>query len=117
MVTPIQDAISALRKSGIDAQHEDLHKLLPSDPMEATLGIVASMRGYFQGTNYTPLLNGSMTPCATDSYLLIPVAYKRFVDMIPTAIDHEAIRRLVISLSAMDCSSLHRTRTKGVLPC
>jgi len=57
---PAQDAISALRKLGIDAQREDLNKLLPSDPMEAALGIMASVRGYFQGTNCIPLLNGSM---------------------------------------------------------
>ena len=51
---PVQDAISALRKLGIDAQRDDLHKLLPSDPMEPALGIMASVRGYFQGTTYTP---------------------------------------------------------------
>ena len=51
---PVQDAISALRRLGINAQRDDLHKLLPSDPMEAALGIMASVRGYFQGTNRIP---------------------------------------------------------------
>ena len=48
---PVHDAISALRRLGIYTKHEDLHKLLPSDPMEAALGIMASVRAYFQGTN------------------------------------------------------------------
>jgi len=53
----VYDAISALSKLGIRAQRDDLHKLLPSDPMEAALGIMASVRGYFQGTSCTPFLN------------------------------------------------------------
>ncbi|KAF8419805.1 P-loop containing nucleoside triphosphate hydrolase protein [Boletus edulis BED1] len=45
----------------------DLAKLSPPDPMEQALHIMASVRGYFQ------------------------VAYKRFADMVPMAIDHEII--------------------------
>ena len=52
---PVHDAISALSRLGIYAKHEDFHKLLPSDPMEAALGIMASVRAYFQGTNRNPL--------------------------------------------------------------
>ncbi|KAL4066183.1 P-loop containing nucleoside triphosphate hydrolase protein [Scleroderma citrinum] len=64
------DAIFALSRLGIHVQRNDLSKLLPSDPMEAALGIMASVRGYFQ------------------------VVYKRFVDEVPMAIDYEAIRGL-----------------------
>ncbi|KAG8220547.1 hypothetical protein J3R82DRAFT_3266 [Butyriboletus roseoflavus] len=42
-------------------------KLLPPDPTEAAINIMASVRAYFQ------------------------VAYKRIADMIPMAIDHEII--------------------------
>lgn len=52
---PVHEAISALSRLGIYARHEDFHKLLPSDPMEAALGIMASVRAYFQGTNCKPL--------------------------------------------------------------
>ncbi|KAI0343433.1 hypothetical protein BDW22DRAFT_1355868 [Trametopsis cervina] len=45
----------------------DLLKLLPSDPMDPALTIMAAARAYFQ------------------------VAYKRFVDNVPNAIDHELI--------------------------
>ena len=50
-------AIFALSRLRIRAQRDDLHRLLPSDPMEAALGIMASVRGYFQGTSCTPFLN------------------------------------------------------------
>ncbi|KZT04830.1 uncharacterized protein LAESUDRAFT_813931 [Laetiporus sulphureus 93-53] len=45
----------------------DLPKVLPSDPCEAAISIMASVRAYFQ------------------------VAYKRFADNVPNAIDHELI--------------------------
>ncbi|KAL4066185.1 P-loop containing nucleoside triphosphate hydrolase protein [Scleroderma citrinum] len=66
----VNNVISALAQLGISARREDLSKLLPSDPMEAALSIMASVRAYFQ------------------------VAYKRFVDMVPLAIDNEAVRGL-----------------------
>lgn len=45
----VNDIISALSLLGIRARREDLSKLLPSDPMEAALDIMASVRAYFQG--------------------------------------------------------------------
>ena len=56
----VHSVISALSKLGIHAQASDLHKLLPSDPMEAALNIMASVRGYFQGMKCAPLLNEGM---------------------------------------------------------
>lgn len=63
-------ALSSLKELGISAEADDLAKLLPADPLEVALGIMASVRGYFQ------------------------VAYRRFVDMIPLAIDYEMVRGL-----------------------
>jgi len=45
----VNNVISALSQLGIHARREDLSKLLPSDPMEAALDIMASVRAYFQG--------------------------------------------------------------------
>ncbi|OBZ65814.1 Interferon-induced GTP-binding protein Mx [Grifola frondosa] len=50
-----------------DVQPSDLPKLLPADPYDAAIEIMAGVRAYYQ------------------------VAYKRFVDNIPMAIDHELI--------------------------
>jgi len=63
----IYKALSALSELGIQVKATDLAKLSPPDPMEQALHIMASVRGYFQ------------------------VAYKRFADMVPMAIDHEII--------------------------
>ncbi|KAI6001270.1 P-loop containing nucleoside triphosphate hydrolase protein [Pisolithus albus] len=64
----VNKALSSLKELGISAEVDDLARLLPSDPLEVALGIMASVRGYFQ------------------------VAYKRFVDMVPLAIDYEMVR-------------------------
>ncbi|KAG6333571.1 hypothetical protein ID866_5520 [Astraeus odoratus] len=63
----LNKAISTLAEVGFTVKPEDLLKLLPSDSMEPAIAIMASVRGYFQ------------------------VAYKRFVDMVPMAIDHEMV--------------------------
>ncbi|KAH7883426.1 P-loop containing nucleoside triphosphate hydrolase protein [Phlebopus sp. FC_14] len=63
----INKALSGLSEVGISVQATDLPKLLPPDPMEAALKIMASVRAYFQ------------------------VAYKRFADLIPMAIDYEIV--------------------------
>ncbi|KAI6119116.1 P-loop containing nucleoside triphosphate hydrolase protein [Pisolithus croceorrhizus] len=60
-------------------------KLLPADPLEVALGIMASVRGYFQ------------------------VAYKRFVDMVPLAIDYEMVRGLERGLNQALLEGLHIT--------
>ncbi|KAI6108833.1 P-loop containing nucleoside triphosphate hydrolase protein [Pisolithus croceorrhizus] len=66
----VNRALSSLKELGISAKVDDLARLLPSDPLEVALGMMASVRGYFQ------------------------VAYKRFVDMVPLAIDYEMVRGL-----------------------
>ncbi|GJF00698.1 P-loop containing nucleoside triphosphate hydrolase protein [Phanerochaete sordida] len=63
--------LSGLQEINISAKATDLPKLLPSDPYEPALHIMATVRAYFQ------------------------VAYKRFVDNVPNAIDYE----LVLSLA------------------
>ncbi|KAF8553727.1 hypothetical protein OG21DRAFT_1441498 [Imleria badia] len=63
----VNTVLSKLNEIGISAKSNDLPKLLPLDPKEAALNIMASVRAYFQ------------------------VAYKRFVDMVPMAIDHEIV--------------------------
>ncbi|KAI6010933.1 P-loop containing nucleoside triphosphate hydrolase protein [Pisolithus orientalis] len=69
-VETVNKALSSLKELGISTQVDDLARLIPSDPLEVALGIMASVRGYFQ------------------------VAYKRFVDMVPLAIDYEMVRGL-----------------------
>ncbi|KAI6010932.1 hypothetical protein F5J12DRAFT_891438 [Pisolithus orientalis] len=57
-------------RMGISAKVDDLARLLPSNLLEVASGIMASIQGYFQ------------------------VAYMRFVDTEPLAIDHEMVRRM-----------------------
>ena len=45
----IKKALAALAEIGINSRAEDLPKLLPADPMEAAIAIMASVRAYFQG--------------------------------------------------------------------
>jgi len=63
----VSRVLSGLSELGISAKPEDIPKMLPSDPMEPAIEIMASVRAYFQ------------------------VAYKRFADMVPMAIDHEIV--------------------------
>ncbi|TFY61378.1 hypothetical protein EVJ58_g4548 [Rhodofomes roseus] len=64
-VRAIMAAFSALDIH--DVEPTDLAKVLPADPCEAAISIMASVRAYFQ------------------------VAYKRFADNVPNAIDHELV--------------------------
>ncbi|KAH9917091.1 P-loop containing nucleoside triphosphate hydrolase protein [Amylocystis lapponica] len=60
--------LSGLSEVGIHGvKPSDLPKLLPADPYEPALNIMAAVRAYFQ------------------------VAYKRFVDYVPMAIDYELV--------------------------
>jgi len=52
--TGVQKAISSLADIGLNARPEDLPKLLPADPMEAAITIMASVRAYFQGEPMVP---------------------------------------------------------------
>ncbi|TFK45126.1 P-loop containing nucleoside triphosphate hydrolase protein [Crucibulum laeve] len=66
--TGIAKILSGLVEVGmLGIKPEDLPKLLPSDPMEPALVIMADVRAYFQ------------------------VAYKRFADNVPLAVDHELV--------------------------
>lgn len=67
--TGIAKVLAGLVEIGIHGvRPEDLSKLIPPDGMEPALVIMADVRAYFQ------------------------VAYKRFADNIPLAIDHELVR-------------------------
>ncbi|KAG2338315.1 hypothetical protein BDR05DRAFT_893920 [Suillus weaverae] len=66
----VHKALAGLTEAGLSVQAGDLPKLLPVDPMEPALLIMAGVRAYFQ------------------------VAYKRFADMVPLAIDYEIVRGL-----------------------
>ncbi|CAE7058326.1 unnamed protein product [Rhizoctonia solani] len=70
VVDPLQVALENLRRAGFEGlSRGDLVKLLPADfSQQAALDIMASARAYYQ------------------------VAYKRFSDTIPLAIDHRYIR-------------------------
>lgn len=46
----MKNAIAALATIGYNVTPDDLSKLLPPDPTEAALGIMASVRAYFQGS-------------------------------------------------------------------
>ena len=46
----LRRALASLNEIGISLQETDLPRLLPPDPMEAALNIMASVRAYFQGT-------------------------------------------------------------------
>ncbi|KAF8152891.1 P-loop containing nucleoside triphosphate hydrolase protein [Pholiota molesta] len=65
-LSKVLSGLAELGLTGVKA--EDLPKLLPPDPMEPALVIMADVRAYFQ------------------------VAYKRFVDNVPLAIDVELVR-------------------------
>ena len=82
----VQKVISSLAEIGLNARPEDLPKLLPADPMEAAIAIMASVRAYFQGTYRGTRESNFLT--------LFTVAYKRFIDMVPMAIDYELVRGL-----------------------
>ncbi|KAK7043329.1 P-loop containing nucleoside triphosphate hydrolase protein [Favolaschia claudopus] len=65
----MQDILAGLANLGLNGvAPEDLSKLLPPDRMDPALNIMADVRAYFQ------------------------VAYKRVVDNVPLAIDHELVR-------------------------
>ncbi|KAI6014041.1 P-loop containing nucleoside triphosphate hydrolase protein [Pisolithus microcarpus] len=64
----VNRVLAGLAQLGINSRVDALPKLLPSDPMQTGLDIMASVRAYFQ------------------------VSYKRFVDAVCMSIDHEAVR-------------------------
>ncbi|KIJ08216.1 hypothetical protein PAXINDRAFT_89188 [Paxillus involutus ATCC 200175] len=89
----ITKVLSGLAEIGIVVKAEDLPKLLPSDPMEAALNIMASVRAYFQ------------------------VAYKRFADMVPIAIDYEIVLGLEKNMDKALQDGLQITGPEGYSRC
>jgi hypothetical protein len=78
--------LSGLPKVGITGTRPaDIARLFPSDPMEPALNIMAGVRAYFQG------LYSSIDPVSLNAKCSLLVAYKRFADIIPSAIDHELV--------------------------
>jgi len=50
MMQAMNDAMSSLTRMGLEAANASLlANLLPSDPMEPAIGIMADVRAYFQG--------------------------------------------------------------------
>jgi len=71
----LNEAMSALAKLGFrSVEPSSLAALLPPDPMEPAIGIMADVRAYFQ------------------------VAYKRFVDNVPMSIDRTLLRGVTAGL-------------------
>ena len=68
----------------------DLAKLLPPDRFSPALEIMAEVRAYFQG-NSSPVSGNVSSKIPITPYI---VAYKRFADNIPLAVDHDFVRGL-----------------------
>lgn len=81
----VSKVLSGLAEMGFTEVHAtDIAKLFVTDSMEPALEIMADVRAYFQGRFFwqcsTPITNWDP-----------PVAYKRFADIIPMAIDKELV--------------------------
>ena len=82
-VAKIMAGLAEIGMSGV--KPEELPRLFPSDSMEPALLIMAEVRAYFQGN----LVKFFMEIFYSWS---CSVAYKRFADIIPLAIDVELVR-------------------------
>ncbi|KAF8199727.1 P-loop containing nucleoside triphosphate hydrolase protein [Pholiota molesta] len=80
--TGIAKILSGFAEMGVIVKPEDLAKVLPPDPMEPVLVIMADVRAYFQ------------------------VAYKRFVDNVPLAVDRELVRGAAKDTLSILCKDL-----------
>ncbi|KAF9222329.1 hypothetical protein BS17DRAFT_881158 [Gyrodon lividus] len=89
----ISKVLSGLSEIGMTAKAIDLPKLLPPDPMEAALNIMAGVRAYFQ------------------------VAFKRFADMVPIAIDYEIVLGLEKDIDKALQDGLQITGPEGYTRC
>ena len=88
-MTKIMAGLAEIGMSGITT--EQLPRLLPSDRMGPALVIMVDVRAYFQGKSliilfYLKWLEIFLYSCCCS------VAYKRFADNIPLAIDVELVR-------------------------
>ncbi|KAH8818782.1 P-loop containing nucleoside triphosphate hydrolase protein [Flagelloscypha sp. PMI_526] len=92
--TGIHKIIEGFTEVGQSVVASDLPKILPwSDPMEPALNIMADVRAYFQ------------------------VAYKRYADMIPLAIDKVLIRGITNGLSQFVVNELGILGPEGTAIC
>ncbi|KIJ63497.1 hypothetical protein HYDPIDRAFT_29303 [Hydnomerulius pinastri MD-312] len=89
----VTKVLSGLSELGITVKASDLPKLLPPDPMEAAFNIMASVRAYFQ------------------------VAYKRFADLVPMAIDYEIVLGLENNMEKALQEGLQITGPDGYARC
>jgi len=78
MMGAMNDAIRSLTRMGLEtANAPELANLLPTDPMDPAIGIMADVRAYFQ------------------------IAYKRFVDNVPMGIDRTLVRGMTLGLEGV----------------
>ncbi|KAI9465219.1 P-loop containing nucleoside triphosphate hydrolase protein [Lactarius psammicola] len=90
----LNEAIAALAKLGLrSVEASSLAALLPPDPMEPAIGIMADVRAYFQ------------------------VAYKRFVDNTPMSIDRTLLRGVTVGLEEALFDGLNISGPKGYERC
>ncbi|KAF7317583.1 hypothetical protein MKEN_00845300 [Mycena kentingensis (nom. inval.)] len=86
----MSQVLSGLATLGLSkANAADLAKLLPPDETDGTLHIMADVRAYFQGSRLLYLGAHVLQLPLTLPGL---VAYKRVVDIVSLAIDHELVR-------------------------
>ena len=88
-MTKIMAGLAEIGMSGITP--EQLPRLLPSDRMGPALVIMADVRAYFQGKSLIILFYLKWLEIFSYS-CCCSVAYKRFADNIPLAIDVELVR-------------------------
>ncbi len=95
------ETICSLARMGLEANASSLAKLLPPDPMDPAIEIMADVRAYFQGS---PLTRRSSSLCLT--HTCVTVAYKRFVDNVPMGIDRTLVRGVTRGLEQVLFSGL-----------
>ncbi|KAH9175022.1 P-loop containing nucleoside triphosphate hydrolase protein [Lactarius sanguifluus] len=94
MRAAVNEAIASLAKLGLrSVEVSSLAALLPPDPMEPAIGIMADVRAYFQ------------------------VAYKRFVDNVPMSVDRTLLRGVTVGLEDALFDGLSINGPKGYERC
>lgn len=113
MQNGVSQVLSVLPQIGITgAKPIDLAKLLPPDPREPTINIMAGVRAYFQGSCPVSVeANFNVFTCKH------PVAYKRFTDLVPLAIDHEFVLGAARGIEAALYTGLKIDGTNGQQLC
>lgn len=82
----VRSILSSYNALGVNPQPVDLAKVLPPDPYESAIAIMAGTRAYFQGRFVVK------HQCTVSYWPFAPVvACKRFADNVSNAIDHELV--------------------------